>query len=112
MSAGFMAFDGRIDTREGLDPSMSTRYYTRLRAVQQLLPLLNNAPNPRIVSVLADGMEGPLNEEDLDLKDPKNSSYWNSSVHSTTMGTLALQKFAQENSRLSIVHWYEQTVTQ
>lgn len=110
MSAGFMAFEGRVDTSEGLDPSMSTRYYSRLRAVQQLLPLLNNSPNPRIVSVLAGGMEGPLNEEDLDLKDSENWSYWNSSVHSTTMGTLALEKFAQENERLSIVHWYKQNL--
>ena len=34
MSAGFMRFEGRKDTREGLDPSMTTRYYSRLRAVQ------------------------------------------------------------------------------
>jgi NAD(P)-dependent dehydrogenase (short-subunit alcohol dehydrogenase family) len=108
MSAGFMAFEGRKDTLEGLDPSMSTRYYSRLRVVQQLLPLLNNtaAPSPRIVSILAGGRESPLNEGDLDLLDLSNWSFWNSSVHSTTMGTLALERFANENPRLSIVHWY------
>ena len=106
MSAGFMAFEGRKDTSEGLDPSMTTRYYSRLRAVQQLLPLLNKADSPRIISVLAGGMEGPLNESDLDLRDPLNWSFWNSSVHSATMGTLALERFARENPRLSIVHWY------
>lgn len=108
MSAGFMAFEGRRDTREGLDPSMSTRYYSRLYAVQRLLPLLNNAAvaSPRVVSVLAGGMEGPLNERDLDLRDPANWSFWNSSVHSATMGTLALERLARENPRLSVVHWY------
>ncbi|KAF4635675.1 hypothetical protein G7Y89_g2408 [Cudoniella acicularis] len=108
MSAGFMAFEGRKDTREGLDPSMTTRYYSRLRAVQQLLPLLNNAavPSPRVISVLAGGMEGPLNEQDLDLRDANNWSFWNSSVQSTTMGTLALERFARKNPRLNIVHWY------
>ncbi|EXJ86141.1 hypothetical protein A1O1_06511 [Capronia coronata CBS 617.96] len=108
MSAGFMAFEGRRDTREGLDPSMSTRYYSRLYAVQRLLPLLDNAgvSSPRVVSVLAGGIEGPLNERDLDLRDPAKWSIWNSSVHATTMGTLALERLARENPRLSIVHWY------
>lgn len=108
MSAGFMAFEGRKNTREGLDPSMTTRYYSRLRAVQQLLPLLNNpgAVSPRVVSVLAGGMEGPLNERDLDLRQEANWSFWNSSVHSATMGTLALELLARQNPRLSFVHWF------
>lgn len=62
MSPGFFTFEGHVDTKEGLDPSMSTRYYSRLRAVQRLLPLLNAAPGPRVVSVLAAGEESPLNE--------------------------------------------------
>jgi NAD(P)-dependent dehydrogenase (short-subunit alcohol dehydrogenase family) len=108
MSAGFIAFKGRRDTREGPEPSMTTRYYSRLRAVQKLLPMLNNAStsSSRIVSVLAGGMEGPLNERDLDLRDPRNWSFWNASVHATTMGTLTLEKIARENPRLSVVHWF------
>lgn len=108
MSAGFMAFEGRKDTREGLDPSMTTRYYSRLRAVQQLLPLLNHAavPSPRILTVLAGGMEGPLNEPDLDLRDPRHWSFWNASVHAATMSTLALERLAREHPRLSVVHWF------
>lgn len=31
LSAGFMPFEGRRDTSEGLDSSMVTRYYSRLR---------------------------------------------------------------------------------
>lgn len=104
MSPGFFAFEGRVDTVEGLDPSMSTRYYSRLRALQRLLPLLNAAPSPRVVSVLAAGEESPLNEQDLDLRDPANWSMWNSSRHACTMGTLALERLAMENPRLSIAH--------
>ncbi|KAL2871734.1 uncharacterized protein BJX67DRAFT_369804 [Aspergillus lucknowensis] len=110
MSAGFMAFEGRRDTREGLDPSMTTRYYSRLRLVQQLVPLLNKAPSPRVVSVLGGGLEGPLNERDLDLRDPKNWSFWNSSIHSGTMGTLTLERIARANPHLSIIHWFPGTV--
>lgn len=106
MSPGFFAFEGRQDTKEGLDPSMSTRYYARLRAVTRLLPLLNNAEarSPRVVSVLAAGEERPLNEDDLDLRDPQNWSMWNASHHACTMGTLALEHVARENPRLSIAH--------
>jgi hypothetical protein len=59
---------------EGLAPSMTTRYYSLLRAVQQLLPLLNNAATPIqcTVSVLASEIEGPLNESDLNLRDECN----------------------------------------
>ncbi|KAK5716510.1 hypothetical protein LTR15_009401 [Elasticomyces elasticus] len=104
MSPGFFAWDGRENTNEGLDPSMSTRYYSRLRAVQRLLPLLNAASSPRVISILAAGMEAPLNEADLDLCDLNNWSMWNASLHACTMGTLALERLGQENPRVSMVH--------
>lgn len=108
LSAGFMPFEGRNDTREGLDPSMSTRYYSRLRAVEGLLPLLNSngARSPRVVSVLAGGLEGPLRAADLDLRAPGAWSSWAASVHAGTMGTLALERLARENPRLGVVHWF------
>ena len=108
MSTGFMAFEGRKYTREGLEPSMTTRYFSRLRAVQQLLPLLNNpsATSPRILSVQAGGLEQPLNEADLYAGNPSDWSFWKASVQATTMGTLSLERFARENPRLSIVHWF------
>ncbi|KAK1493081.1 hypothetical protein CCUS01_13903 [Colletotrichum cuscutae] len=105
LSAGFIAFEGRQNTVEGLDPSMSTRYYTRLRAVQKLLPLLHKAARSRVVSVLAAGLEGPMaDEEDLDLRKPGNWGYWPASVQATTMGTLALEVLARENPGVSFVH--------
>ncbi|KAF9769013.1 hypothetical protein IL306_013627 [Fusarium sp. DS 682] len=106
LSPGFMPVEGRHDTSEGFDPSMTTRYYSRIRVIQQLLPLLNNAASPRIISVLAGGYEGPLNEQDLDLRDPNNWTAWASSVHSATMGTLSLERIARENPHISIVHWF------
>lgn len=107
LSAGFMAFEGRKDTSEGLDPSMTTRYYSRLRAVEQLLPLLNKSTtsSPRVISVLAGGLEAPLNESDLDLRDPNNWTTWNSSLHSATMCTLAFEVLSQQNPDVSFVHW-------
>lgn len=106
LSPGFMPLEGRHDTSEGLEPSMTTRYYSRVRAIQQLLPLLNSddVASPRIVSVLAGGMEGPLIEDDLDVRDPSNWDYWKASLHTASMSTLSLERFARENPRVSIVH--------
>ncbi|KAF9878673.1 short-chain dehydrogenase reductase [Colletotrichum karsti] len=106
MSAGFMAFEGRFNTREGLDPSMTTRYYSRMRAASGLLPLLNEAKSPRVVSILAGGLEGSIKEDDLDLRKPGNWATWPASVQGATMGTLSLEIMAQENPKVSFVHWY------
>ncbi|KAL5603547.1 hypothetical protein FOVSG1_006297 [Fusarium oxysporum f. sp. vasinfectum] len=106
LSAGFIPFDGRKNTVEGLDPSMTTRYYTRLLALVKLLPLLQRASSPRVLWVAAGGKEEPINDEDLDLRQPGNWTFWAASVHSTTMGTLSLEKIARNNPKLSIVHWY------
>jgi NAD(P)-dependent dehydrogenase (short-subunit alcohol dehydrogenase family) len=103
-SVGFIAFSGRQETVEGLEPSMTTRYYSRLRAAQGLLPLLNAAASPRVVSVLAGGREGKMKEDDLDLRKPGNYSIINASYHAATMLTLSYEHLARENPRISFVH--------
>ena len=103
-SVGFISFSGRQETAEGLEPSMTTRYYSRLHAAQGLLPLLNAAASPRVVSILAGGHEAKMNEEDLDLRKPGNYSIVGAAVHSATMLTLAYEHLARENPRISFVH--------
>ncbi|KAH8882289.1 NAD(P)-binding protein [Thozetella sp. PMI_491] len=104
MSMGFISFEGRQETREGLDGSMATRYYSRVRALQGVLPLLKAAAHPRVVAILAGGQEAKLNEEDLDLRRPGNYSIPAAAVHSATMLTLVLQRLATENPEISFVH--------
>jgi hypothetical protein len=81
-----------------------------MRAIQNLLPLLKASPSPRVVSVLAGGLEGKLVEDDLDLLKPKNYSIINAAVHSATMGTLVLGRFAAQNPEISFVHAYPGSV--
>ncbi|KAF2671865.1 short-chain dehydrogenase/reductase [Microthyrium microscopicum] len=104
MSAGFISFVGRDKTSEGLDASMSTRYYGRMRAIENLLPLLRAAPSARVVSILAAGQEGKLIEDDLDLRKAGNYSIGNAATATGTMGTLTLGHFATENPGISFVH--------
>ncbi|KAK8073438.1 hypothetical protein PG994_004337 [Apiospora phragmitis] len=106
LSVGFVSLDGRQDTTEGLDASMTTRYNSCLRITQLLLPLLNQAASPHVISVLAGGLEGAMQEDDLDLRQARNWSVARASVHSATMGTLALEKLAAENPGVSFVHTY------
>ncbi|KEY64551.1 hypothetical protein S7711_03617 [Stachybotrys chartarum IBT 7711] len=103
-STGFISFEGRIETTEGLDPSMTTRFYSRALAIQQLLPLLNKSQNPHVTNVGAGGQEDALLMDDLDLAKPGNYSIARAAVHSATMFTIVLEKFAQENPKISFVH--------
>jgi hypothetical protein len=51
-------------------------YYSRMRAITQLLPLLLKSPLPaRVVSVFAAGTEAKLYADDLSLRDLKKYSY-------------------------------------
>ncbi|KAI0160500.1 NAD(P)-binding protein [Xylariaceae sp. FL1272] len=103
-SAGFLPMSGRIDTIEGLEPSMTTRFYTKIVAANGLMSLLNAAQHPRVVSVLAGGQESPLVEDDLDLRTPGNFSLIKSSTQSATMLTLCLEHLAIENPKVSFIH--------
>ncbi|KAL8859965.1 MAG: hypothetical protein Q9178_003514 [Gyalolechia marmorata] len=102
MSQGYLTLEGRKETREGLDTLLSLRYYSRLRFVQNLLPLLTLAPNPHVVSVLAGGQEGKIYEDDLELK--HNYGFLACANHGTTMTTLAFEHLAKENPRVAFVH--------
>lgn len=85
---------------------MTTRYYSRVQAIQLLLPLLNRSENPHVTNILAGGQEGPLLDDDLDLAQPGNYTFVRGSIHSATMLTLSLEKFASENPSISFVHAY------
>jgi hypothetical protein len=101
------------ETTEGLDKKLSLHYYARLRFVQNLLPLLNNAaaekpaagttfPIARVFSVLGGGEEGKINVSDLSLK--HNFSLSACATHAITMNTLSMIKLATANPRVTFVH--------
>lgn len=85
---------------------MTTRYYSRTRITELLLPLLNQSRSPHVVNVLGAGKEGPIIEDDLDLRKPKNFTVSSAMFHSATMLTLSLEHFAAENPRISFAHQF------
>ncbi|RGP75388.1 short chain dehydrogenase reductase family [Fusarium sporotrichioides] len=105
LSTGYAPFTNRKDTPEGFDISQILRYHSRILFVLHLLPLLNAAENPRVISVLAGGMErSPVQLDDIDLKRPGNFNVVKAHTQATDMNTLFLEHLANENSNVTFVH--------
>jgi hypothetical protein len=85
---------------------MSLMYYSRMRIVLQLLPLLlASSRSATVVSVYAAGMEAKLFPDDLSLRDTKAYSYLQARSHMCYMHTLFFEALAQKHpGKLSLVH--------
>ncbi|PIA94524.1 hypothetical protein CB0940_08949 [Cercospora beticola] len=93
LSQGYISFTGREENADGLDNSVSLRYYSRIRFIQTLLPVMSSSA--RAVSILAGGKEGKIFEDDLDLK--KNYSVGNAAGQFATMMTLSFDNFSSQS---------------
>ena len=106
-SQGYISFVGRENNADGLDNSISLRYYGRIRFIQNLLPIMSK--NARAVTVLAGGQEGKIFEDDLDLE--HNYSIGNSAGHFAAMLSLTNDKFAEQNPEKGFVHVFPGVVS-
>jgi len=59
------------DTKEGLDRSFALFYYSRIRLIMNLLPLIRQSPRPRVLSVLNGGREKAMLDDDIGLENPQ-----------------------------------------
>ncbi|KIX09225.1 uncharacterized protein Z518_00304 [Rhinocladiella mackenziei CBS 650.93] len=105
-SQGGSIFLPRKDTKEGIDITMSLMYYSRMRLVIKLLPLLLRSTLPaRVVSVYAAGMEAKLFPEDLSLRDLTHYSYSQARSHMCYMHTLFMETLAEQHcGKLVLIH--------
>jgi len=85
---------------------MSLMYYSRMKIILKLLPLLLNSTVPAtVVSVYAGGMEEKIFPEDLSLRDPKNFSYAQARSQMVYMHTLFMESLAEQNAgKLALIH--------
>ncbi|KAF9887243.1 hypothetical protein FE257_010371 [Aspergillus nanangensis] len=91
------------DTTEGLENNHSLRFYSRMRFIYNLLPLLRASHTPaRVVTVLAGGQEGKISEDNLDLQ--KAWSFGAAASYAATMNSLAVEYLASENPTISFAH--------
>ena len=106
-SQGYISFAGRENNADGLDNSISLRYYGRIRFIQNLLPIMSK--NARAVTVLAGGQEGKIFEDDLDLE--RNYSVTNSAGHFAAMLSLTNDKLAEQNPERGFTHVFPGVVS-
>ena len=105
LTAGYAPFGTRRETAEGLEITQSLEYYSRMLFILRLLPLLEEAEAPKVVSVLAGGMESSsISLDDLDLKKPGNFGGIKAQVQYTAMNTMTLEKLANENPNVTFIH--------
>jgi NAD(P)-dependent dehydrogenase (short-subunit alcohol dehydrogenase family) len=105
LTAGYAPFGARRETAEGLEIVQSLEYYSRMLFALHLLPLLRVAEAPRVVSVLAGGLErAAINLDDLDLKKPGNFGGFTAQKQYAAMNTTTLEKLASENPHVTFIH--------
>jgi NAD(P)-dependent dehydrogenase (short-subunit alcohol dehydrogenase family) len=105
LTAGYAPFGTRRETAEGLEIVQSLEYYSRMLFVLHLLPLLGEAEAPKVVSVLAGGLErATLDLDDLDLKKPGNFGFMKAQMQYAAMNTTTLEKLANENPNVTFIH--------
>lgn len=106
LSPGFLTFNGRTETDEGVDSKLSINYYGRWRVVENLIGLVQKAAdqgeNARVVSVLAPGNEGPVNVDDLGLK--TTFSLTKANRHITEFNSLAVERWGKLYPQIAFLH--------
>ncbi|KAF2275052.1 short-chain dehydrogenase/reductase [Westerdykella ornata] len=119
MTMGYFTTKGKRDeTEEGLDRKLALHYYSRMRFVHSLSPLLSaagNDPDPkanlsRVVSVLDSrtGRSASLDFDDLSLK--RNFGLKSAAHHACGMNSFALEYFAKQHPHTSYIHASPQAV--
>jgi NAD(P)-dependent dehydrogenase (short-subunit alcohol dehydrogenase family) len=105
LTAGYAPFSTRRETAEGLEIVQSLKYYSRMLFVLHLLPLLGEAEAPKVVSVLAGGLEwATIDLDDLDLKKPGNFGVIKAHTQYAAMNTTTLEKLANDNPNVTFIH--------
>ncbi|KAF7596884.1 hypothetical protein BBP40_011929 [Aspergillus hancockii] len=96
-------------TVEGLDNNHVLRYYARMRFIHNLLPQLKSAESSaRVVTVLAAGKEGDIDESNFDLQ--ASFSFGTAATYGATMNSLAVEYLASKHTSISFIHVFPGTV--
>ncbi|KAK5997602.1 Oxidoreductase lepF [Cladobotryum mycophilum] len=104
MSPGMIPLNGAEYTKEGLETCFAISYYSRMRLLFNLLPLLRRSTSPRVLNILNAGKEKALADDDLGLE--RNWSALTVINHATTMTSLAFEHLAPKEEKMTLIHVY------
>jgi hypothetical protein len=89
---------------------MSLLYYSRMRFIQNLTPLLTAAPNTaHVISIFAGSLEGGIKPGEIPIGIPPPESYGVTAVrdHATFMKTFFFEELAEKHAgKISFTHIY------
>ena len=112
LTAGFMTLRGRSETPEGIDRKMAVNYYSRIRCIMGMMPLLTAASDSnelsRVITVLAAGSEGDVRVDDLELL--HNFTLHACLAHCVVMTDFCIEELAKRFPGTSFSHSYPGTV--
>lgn len=105
-SAGYAPMGARKETSEGLEITQSLEYYAKVAFTLHLMPLLEKAEAPRVVAVLAGGMEkvSAINVEDVELKKPGNYTFMKARPQICMLVSIGLDKLASDYPHVTFIH--------
>lgn len=106
LSQGIASLSGFSPTKEGLDVKMSLHFYSRMRFIMNLLPLLRKSQEgAAVLSVLSAGVHKPYTDKN-DLSLEKTYSLGNAANAAGFYNDLVLDKLSkmEDNSRISFLH--------
>lgn len=83
---------------------MCLRYYSRMRMLYNLLPVLVRAEHSRVISIFAPTCEGRLYPDDLSLRSPSHYSVFTGISHVSFMTTFFFEEIVAQNPTLSCLH--------
>ncbi|KAK6205732.1 hypothetical protein LQW54_008312 [Pestalotiopsis sp. IQ-011] len=104
LSAGYLCLGARDESVEGIDKVTCIRHSGRVLLTLRLIPLLERAPTPRVVSILAGGVEGAISPDDLAMKSPGNHSFAKASGVAATFVTLSMEQLQKQHESIAFVH--------
>jgi NAD(P)-dependent dehydrogenase (short-subunit alcohol dehydrogenase family) len=107
MSQGTLDMKPWTGTKEGLEWHISLLYFSRMKTILNLMPLLLNAPVPaHVVSVFAAGAEGDtFDPDDLMVRKPGRFGVTSTRHHVVYMKTLSFEYLAQKYpGKIALVH--------
>lgn len=105
LSQGYLPFNGRVETEEGLERCLAVTYYSKIAFAKLLMPLLRQAAHPRIVAIVAAGQEvADIPLDDIDFEKPGRFGPMAIARQGSTMITLALDRIARDEPHVVVIH--------
>ncbi len=104
LSQGIATTQGRTETGEGIDVKMALHYYSRVAAVQTLMPLLERSASPRVLSILSGGVHSPYAGWSSDTALKTSYSLANAANAAGFYNDIAWTILAKEHPKVAFVH--------